>query len=71
MKKISFNKNMEKLENIVAELESAPLELEKALQLFEDGMKISVQCQNELEQANSRISLLVQDLNGELKLENM
>lgn len=70
MKKNNFSKSMERLDAIVTELESNPVELEKALQLFEEGIKLSARCQQELDQASARISSLIRDLDGSIKLEN-
>ena len=50
MKK-SFEDNMEELENIVKELEEGKLDLEKSVEKFEEGMKISKECNEMLENA--------------------
>lgn len=71
MKKVSFSKNMERLDAIVAELESNPVELEKALQLFEEGIKLSARCQEDLDRASARISLLIRDMDGKVVLEDI
>lgn len=71
MRKMSFNKALDRLEIIVNELEAGPVELEKALQLFEEGVKLSGLCQTELEKANARVSLLVQESGNSLKLRDL
>lgn len=71
MKKANFSKSMERLDAIVTELESNPVELEKALQLFEEGIKLSAHCQQELDRASARISLLLKNENGSVSLEDM
>lgn len=68
MKKTGFSKNIERLESIVGELEAGPLELEKALQLFEEGIKLSAACQQELDKASAKVSMLVQGPDSTLVL---
>ncbi len=54
-----FEECLQRLENIVDELEKGDLPLEKALSLFEEGMKLSQSCRGELEAAEGRVELLV------------
>ena len=54
-----FEECLQRLENIVEELEKGDLPLEKALALFEEGMKLSQSCRGELEAAEGRVELLV------------
>ena len=51
----SFEKNLERLDGIVRELEDADLSLEKALQLYEEGMKLSEVCHKQLEEAEGKV----------------
>ena len=60
----SFEASLEALEQIVHELESGDLPLEKSLQLFEDGIRLSRQCQERLNQAERRIEVLLRDNQG-------
>ena len=55
----TFEKGLEELEGIVRELESSELPLERALELFEKGMRLSEVCRKQLEEAETRIELLV------------
>ena len=55
----SFEKNLERLDAIVRQLEDAELPLEKALQLYEEGMKLSEVCHQQLEEAEGRIEILM------------
>jgi exodeoxyribonuclease VII small subunit len=48
----------------VRELESGDLPLEKSLELFEDGIRLSRQCQERLNQAERRIEVLLRDNQG-------
>ncbi len=60
----SFESSLEALEQIVRELESGDLPLEKSLELFEDGIRLSRQCQERLNQAERRIEVLLRDNQG-------
>ncbi len=60
----SFEASLEALENIVQQLESGDLPLEKSLELFEEGVKLSRQCQERLNQAERRIEVLLRDNQG-------
>jgi len=53
-----FEKNLERLDAIVQQLEDADLPLEKALQLYEEGMKLSEVCHKQLEEAEGRVEIL-------------
>ncbi len=55
----SFEKNLERLDAIVHELEDADLPLEKALQFYEEGMKLSEVCHKQLEEAEGRVEILM------------
>ena len=61
MDKKSFEENMEELENIVKELEEGNLNLEKSVEKFEEGMKISKACNEMLEDAEKKISILLEE----------
>jgi exodeoxyribonuclease VII small subunit len=60
----SFEASLEALEQIVHELERGDLPLEKSLELFEDGIRLSRQCQERLNQAERRIEMLLRDNQG-------
>ena len=55
----SFEKNLERLDAIVHHLEDAELPLEKALQLYEEGMKLSEVCHEQLQEAEGRVEILL------------
>ena len=60
----SFEASLESLEEIVQQLEGGDLSLEKSLELFEQGIKLSRQCQERLSQAERRIEILLRDNQG-------
>ncbi|MGH9356424.1 MAG: exodeoxyribonuclease VII small subunit [Terriglobia bacterium] len=64
-----FEKNIELLDAIVSQLESAELPLEKALQLYEQGMQLSAACQKQLEEAEGRVEILKKRAGGTIEAE--
>ncbi len=68
MEEMKFEDALKMLEDIVEKLESGSLELEESIQLFEQGVKLSLYCQQQLKQAEGRVQRLVKNLNGEFKL---
>jgi len=60
----TFEASLEALEQIVHELEGGDLPLEKSLELFEDGIRLSRQCQERLNQAERRIEILLRANQG-------
>jgi exodeoxyribonuclease VII small subunit len=64
-----FEKNLERLDSIVRELEDADLPLEKALQLYEEGMKLSEVCHHQLEEAEGRVEILMKKAGGKIVAE--
>ncbi|MGO8737088.1 MAG: exodeoxyribonuclease VII small subunit [Terriglobia bacterium] len=65
----SFEKNLERLDGIVRELEDADLPLEKALQLYEEGMKLSEICHKQLEEAEGKVEILTRKAGGKVVAE--
>ena len=65
----NFETKMIDLEKIVTELEKGNLSLEDSLNKFEEGMKISKECCKLLEDAEKRITIILEK-NGELKEED-
>jgi exodeoxyribonuclease VII small subunit len=55
----SFETCLEELEQVVKQLEAGDLPLERALQLFERGMGLSETCRKQLEEAETRVEMLV------------
>lgn len=60
MAKSSFESNMESLEKIVTELENGDLNLDESISKFEEGIKISKQCNKILEDAEKKITILLE-----------
>ena len=56
----NFEASLAALEKIVRELERGELPLEKSLELFERGVRLSRECQERLQEAERRIEVLLQ-----------
>lgn len=66
----SFEASLEALEKIVNQLEDGDLPLEKSLELFEQGIRLSRECQERLGQAERRIEMLLRDSQGRPVVSN-
>lgn len=71
MKKMSFDRALNTLEEIVEKLEMGQLSLEESLKIFEQGVELSLYCRKELEQSETKIARLIKRMNGELELEEV
>lgn len=67
----TFEQSLEELEKIVKQLEDGDLPLEKSLELFENGVKLSRECRERLTNAERRIEVLMKDSNGNLSVERL
>ncbi len=65
----NFEELIKKLEEITNKLEKEQLSLDESVKLFEEGMKISKECNSKLEDAEKRITILI-NTNDEIKEEN-
>ena len=65
----SFEEQMEELEKIVGELEKGDLNLDDSVSKFEEGIKISKSCNKILEEAEKKITMLV-NKDGEIEEED-
>ena len=66
-KKINFEDSMKKLEDIARELERDDLTLDESVKKFEEGMRISKECSEMLDEAEKKITILID--NQEKKFE--
>jgi exodeoxyribonuclease VII small subunit len=64
-----FERNLERLDVLVRQLEDADLPLEKALHLYEEGMKLSEVCQRQLQEAEGRVQILMKRAGGKIVAE--
>jgi len=68
-KSIDLEKALSDLEEIVDELESGELPLEKAMKKFEDGIKLTRNCQAALKEAEQKVEILLKSAGGGDELE--
>ncbi len=63
---MDFEKKLGRLEDIVEKMETGELALEESLKLFEEGVKLSRECNVQLSEAEQKVRLLIGvDENGE------
>ncbi|MDE3196366.1 MAG: exodeoxyribonuclease VII small subunit [Acidobacteriota bacterium] len=55
----SFETSLDELEKVVKELESGDLTLDRSLELFSRGMRLSESCRKQLEDAETRVEMLI------------
>ncbi len=65
----SLETALERLEEIVAEMDSENVELERAIQLFQEGMKLTRFCREQISEAEQEVKKLVEDVEGDITLE--
>lgn len=63
---VPFEKALQKLEKIVSDLESGDITLEEALKKYEEGVRLSRECQGKLSQAEKKIEILTKSMAGTL-----
>lgn len=57
--KNSFEKNLKELENVVKSLENTEISLDEMLSLFEKGIKLTKECTCALDNAEQKITILM------------
>jgi exodeoxyribonuclease VII small subunit len=64
-KTFNLEKSLAELEELVEELESGDLPLEKAMKKFEEGIKLTRGCQTALKEAEQKVEILLKSAGGE------
>jgi exodeoxyribonuclease VII small subunit len=64
----SFEQSLKRLEEIVEALEGGTVPLGEALNLYEEGVKISKECLDKLSRAEVRLKHLMKDVDGKISL---
>ena len=67
MSESHFEKDLERLETIVAALEEGELSLDESLKRFEEGIRLARRCEKALTQAEKRIEILVKNADGDME----
>lgn len=61
IKELSYEEAFQQLESLVAQLESGALSLQQSVDVYELGKRLSAHCQDLLEKAELKISLVEED----------
>ena len=71
MKQKSFEEALERLDEIVTNLETGEVALEESIKLFEEGMQLTKHCMEKLTQAEKKLHKLTKKEDGDFQLELM
>jgi exodeoxyribonuclease VII small subunit len=69
MSDITFEDALQRLEQLVDQLEAGKLGLEESLKVFEEGVGLARRCARYLDEAEKRIELLTRDESGTLRTQ--
>jgi len=69
MAEMKFEEALKKLEKIVEDLEKGDLSLDEALKKYQEGIELSRQCSQRLENAKKKIDVLVKNKKGDFDLK--
>ena len=67
--KPSFETALDRLEEIVGTLEGGDMPLEEALEVFEEGVRLSRFCHEKLQQAERRVEILLKGADGKIEAQ--
>ncbi len=65
----TFEESLKQLEKIVDQLERGDLPLEESIRLFEDGVRLSTACKQELDAAEGKVQILMKERDGSMRAE--
>ncbi|HEY3257255.1 MAG TPA: exodeoxyribonuclease VII small subunit, partial [Gemmatimonadaceae bacterium] len=71
LERMSFESNLKRLEEIVAQLEGERLDLNTALKLFEEGIELLRLASEELGETETRVKELIERADGVLELRDL
>ena len=63
----TFEGSLDELEQIVRQLEAGDLPLDRSLELFEQGVRLSRECQKRLDEAERKVEILLRGSDGTYK----
>jgi exodeoxyribonuclease VII small subunit len=66
-----FEDQLTALEKVVERLERGELPLDESVDLFEEGMRLSMACKKELQSAEGRIQVLIDEARGEVNVADL
>ena len=65
----TFEDSLKQLEKIVDQLERGDLPLEESIRIFEEGVRLSSACKQELETAEGKVQILMKQRDGSMRAE--
>ena len=65
----TFEESLKQLEKVVDQLERGDLPLEESVRLFEDGVRLSSACKQELDAAEGKVQILMKERDGSMRAE--
>lgn len=65
----SFEEALSELENVVQQLEKGELPIDDSLEVFQKGIELSKFCSKRLDQIEKKITLLIEDADGNIREE--
>ncbi len=63
----SFEEAMDRMEEIIKQLEDGELDLDKCLEVFEEGVRMYRHCTAKLDQAEGKVKVIMQDDGGKVE----
>ncbi len=69
LENLSFEKAMSELERIVETLEKGDMTLDESIEAFQKGIELSRYCSKRLDEIERKITVLIEDQNGEIREE--
>jgi exodeoxyribonuclease VII small subunit len=65
----TFEESLKQLEKIVDQLEHGDLPLEESIRIFEEGVRLSTACKQELDAAEGKVQVLMKERDGSMRVE--
>jgi exodeoxyribonuclease VII small subunit len=65
----TFEESLKQLEKIVDQLERGDLPLEESIRIFEEGVRLSTACKQELDAAEGKVQILMKERDGSMRAE--
>ena len=67
---LSIEQAMERLENLVREMETGQMPLDRLISSYEEGVQLAGLCQEKLDAAAKKIQVIAKNASGQTKLED-
>ncbi len=68
--KLSFEEALKKIEQILKQLENKDIDLEEAISLYEEGLRLIHFCEEKLKKARTRVEVILKEKEG-FRLESL